>query len=49
MPGAGVSEADIADAAKKIEEGAKAVIHNSFVVEGHEEENRKEGNTRKPV
>jgi len=44
-----VSEADIQDAARKIEAGAKAVIHNSFIVEGQEEENRKDGNARKPV
>jgi integrase len=44
-----VSEDDIREAARKIEEGAKAVIHSSFIVEGQEEENRKEGNSRKPV
>ena len=44
-----VSVADVQDAAKKIEAGAKAVIHSSFIVEGQEEENRKEGDARKPV
>jgi len=44
-----VSEADIQDAARKIEAGAKAVIHSSFIVEGQEEGNRKGGNVRKPV
>src|SRR5215472_805814 len=28
-----VSDADIRDAARKIEEGAKAIIHSSFIVE----------------
>ena len=46
-----VSVADLQDAAKKIEAGAgaKPVIHSSFIVEGQEEENRKEGDARKPV
>jgi len=44
-----VSEDDIRDAAKKIEAGAKAVMHSSFTVEAQEKENQKEGNARKPV
>lgn len=44
-----VSEADLQDAARKIEAGARPVIHSSFIVEAEEEENRKEGNARKPV
>ena len=42
-----VSEADIRDAARKLE--ARPVIHSSFIVEAEVEENRKEGNARKPV
>lgn len=42
-----VSEADIRDAARKLE--ARPVIHSSFIVEAQEEENRKEGNARKPI
>ena len=42
-----VSEADIRDAARKLE--ARPVIHSSFIVEAEEEENRKEGNARKPI
>ena len=50
-----VDESDLADATLKVESGAKAelarasVIHSSCIVEGQEEENRKEGNARKPV
>jgi len=44
-----VSEDDIRDAAKKIEAGAKAVMHSSFTVEAQEKENQKEENARKPV
>ena len=44
-----VSEDDIREAARKIEQGAKAVTQSSFIVEGQEEENRKYGNDRKPV
>jgi hypothetical protein len=44
-----VSHADIADAAKKIEEGAKAVIHSSFTVEQKEDETSQKGEARKPV
>jgi integrase len=44
-----VSEDDIRDAAKKIEAGAKDVIHSSFIVEGQEKENQKKENARKPV
>jgi hypothetical protein len=39
----------IRDAAKKIEAGAKAVIHSSCTVEVQEKENQKEENARKPV
>jgi hypothetical protein len=42
-----VSEADIRDAARKLEAGP--VIHSSFAVETEEEENPKEGNARRPV
>ena len=42
-----VGEADIWDAARKLE--ARPVIHSSFIVEAEVEENRKEGNARKPV
>ena len=44
-----VSEADIQDAARKIEAGAKAVIHSSCTVGGQGKENQKEENARKPV
>jgi integrase len=44
-----VSEDDIRDAARKIEAGAKAVIHSSCTVEVQEKENQKEENARKPV
>jgi len=50
-----VDESDLGDATLKVESGAKAelarasVIHSSCIVEGQEEENRKEGNARKPV
>ena len=41
-----VGEDDIREAARKIEAGAKAIIHRSFIVEGQEGKNRKE---EKPV
>ena len=44
-----VSEAELQEAAKKIEAGAKAVIHSSCTVEVQEKENQKEENARKPV
>jgi integrase len=47
-----VSEADIADAARKIEEGAKAAIqgsiHSSFLVEPESESSEKSQSERKP-
>ena len=44
-----VSYADIADAAKKIEEGAKAVMHSSFTVEPETDSEKGKENARKPV
>ena len=44
-----VSEADVADAAKKIEEGAKVVMHSSFTVVRKEDEISQEGDAREPV
>jgi hypothetical protein len=43
-----VSEADIRDAARKIEQGAKAVIHSSFTVDRTEDETQQKGDARKP-
>jgi hypothetical protein len=43
-----VSEADIRDAARKIEEGAKAVIHSSFIAEPQSEQTAEEKTARKP-
>jgi len=42
------SEADIRDAAKKIEAGAKAVMHSSFTVEQTEDETQQKADARKP-
>ena len=46
-----VSEADIdiKDAARKIEAGAKSVIHSSFIVEPKTDSESPEENERKPV
>jgi len=50
-----VSESDLADAALKVESGAKAElaradeIHSSFIVEQTKDENQQKGNARKPV
>lgn len=41
------SEADIRDAAKKIEAGSKAVIHSSFTVEQTEDETQQKRDARK--
>ena len=47
-----VSEADIQDAARKIEEGAKAAlsgsIHRSFIVEPQEDAEQKQEQNQKP-
>ena len=43
------SEADIRDAAKKIEAGSKAVIHSSCTVEQTEDETQQKGGARKAV
>jgi hypothetical protein len=43
-----VSEADIRDAARKIEEGAKAVIHSSFIADPQSEQTAEEKTARKP-
>ena len=42
-----VSEADIRDAARKLE--ARPVIHSSFIVERENDSEKREENTRKPV
>jgi integrase len=45
-----VSEADLQDAARKIETGAKAaVIHSSFIVDPEKDSEKREENARKPV
>src|SRR5262249_54741060 len=44
-----VSEADIQDAARKIEAGAKAVIHSSFIVEPKTCAQDRNENAPKPV
>jgi len=43
-----VSEADIRDAARKIEAGAKAVIHSSFIVAPEQGNDERKENARKP-
>jgi len=43
-----VSEADIRDAARKIEQGAKAVIHSSFIVAQEQGNDERKENARKP-
>jgi len=43
-----VSEADIRDAAGKIEAGAKAVIQSSFIVAQEQGNDEREENARKP-
>jgi len=43
-----VSEADIRDAARKIEQGAKAVIQSSFIVAQEQGNDDGKENARKP-
>ena len=43
-----VSESDIRDAARKIEQGAKAVIQSSFIVAQEQGNDDGKGNARKP-
>jgi len=44
-----VSEADIQDAARKIEAGAKAIIHSSFIVAPESGSDSEKKNEQKPV
>lgn len=44
-----VSQADILDAARKIEAGAKAVMHSSLTVEAESRSDEKPQNTQKPI
>jgi len=44
-----VSQADIVDAARKIEAGAKAATHSSFTVEPESPSDEKTQSTQKPI
>lgn len=44
-----VSEADIRDAAKKIEEGAKDLVHGNAIVAPEEDPEKRKENAPKPV
>jgi hypothetical protein len=44
-----IRKADIRDAARKIEEGARAVIHSSFIVEPESPSNEERQKEQKPI